>query len=162
MSSPLPASDMSPNAYARTRTPPLQLTPFFCRIPIRKLWLASDALSISATMCCSVLQLRCVAVYCSVSQCVAVCCNVLQCVAVHGRVLQNALSISATMCCSLLQCVAVCCSVLQCVAVCCSLLQCVAVCCRCVEHLRYYVLQCVAIVAVCCSEKSLMLLYVVQ
>ena len=37
--------------------------------------------------------LRCIAVYCGVSQCVAVCRSVLQCVAV---------------CCSVLQCVAVC------------------------------------------------------
>jgi len=71
---------------------------------------------------CSVLQLQCVVVCCSVLQCIAVCCSVLQCVAV---------------CCSVLQYVAVCCSVVQCVAVCCSMLQCVAMSCK--------VSQCVAV-----------------
>jgi len=41
------------------------------------------------------LDLRCVAVWCSVLQCGAVCCSVLQCLVVS---------------CSVLQCVAVCCS----------------------------------------------------
>jgi len=103
-------------------------------------WVMSHVtwIKISHSTCCSVLQS--VAVFCSVLQCVAVCCSELQCVAV---------------CCS------VCCSASPCVAVCCRVLQWVAVCCRklpanwshppCCNVLQ--LLQCVAVVAVCCSVR---------
>ena len=51
-----------------------------------------------------VVQVKCLAVCCSVLQCVAVCCGVLQCVAVYCGVLQ-----SVAEGCSVLQRVAACC-----------------------------------------------------
>ena len=105
---------------------------------------------LTAALCCNVLPLQCIAMWCSVLQCVAVWCSALQCVPV---------------CCSLLQCVALCCIVLQCVV---SVMifesaQCtVALCCN-VLHLQcgavwFSVSQCVAVWcsalqwdAVCCS-----------
>jgi len=67
-------------------------------------------------MCkCSVLQLQCIAVICSVLQCVAFCCSV------HNEmVYSTSTGILCKYNCTLLQSVAECCSVLQCVAVCCS------------------------------------------
>ena len=67
-------------------------------------------------MCkCSVLQLQCIAVICSVLQCVAFCCSV------HNEmVYSTSTGILRKYNCALLQSVAECYSVLQCVAVCCS------------------------------------------
>jgi len=123
--------------------------------------------------------LRYVAVCCIVIHCVAVCCSVMQFIALCCRVLCTATLIT---CCSVLQYVAerppfrhawqaclqsvtVRCSALQCVAMCCSVLQRDLhlsmhgkQCCLCKTPSLFccrFLLQCVTVCAVCCSELQL-------
>ena len=100
------------------------------------------------------VDVHCIAVYCSVLQCIAVYCSVLQCIAVYRSVLQ-----CIAVYCSVLQCIAVYCSVLQCIAVYCSVLQCIAVYRSVLQCIAVYcsVLQCIAVY---CSVLQCIVVYV--